>query len=155
MESKIKLKIFVSLIWNSKNRHESFDFFQFFIRKIKTLQLNHSNKESLKCSWLLKNHHMDAISICQFATSRLIQKLVLKIISENFTFNKSRGFSVRKISALSLSSQCSATPRAKRVRTRHAHAEHACCACACTVFEKCCFARQHACARVCTRCFWK
>ena len=28
-------------------------------------------------------------------------------------------------------------------------------ACACTVFEKCCFARQHACARVCTRCFWK
>ena len=49
--------------------------------------------------------------------------------------------------------QCSATPRAKRVRTRHAHAKHACCACACTVFEKCCFARQHACARVCTRCF--
>ena len=104
MESKIKLKIFVSLIWNSKNRLKVSIFFQFFIRKIKTLQLNHSNKESLKCSWLLKNHHMDAISICQFATSRLIQKLVLKIISENFTFNKSRGFSVRKISALYLSS---------------------------------------------------
>ena len=49
--------------------------------------------------------------------------------------------------------QCSATPCAECVRRRYAHAEHACCACVCTVFEKCCFARKHACARVCTRYF--